>query len=74
MYSPETLATLGTQDTGHTISRTICPVSCVPNVSSVSGLYILDCLIRFLKRLITTNGMSCVLCTQCCQCLWTVHS
>ena len=23
------------------------PVSCLPNVTSVSGLYILDCLIRF---------------------------
>jgi hypothetical protein len=27
---------------------TVCPVSCVPNVSSVSELYILDCLIGFL--------------------------
>jgi hypothetical protein len=43
MYSPETLTTLGTQDL-----PTVCPVSCVPNVSSVSGLYILDCLIGFL--------------------------
>jgi hypothetical protein len=33
MYSPETLETLGTQ---------------VPNVASVSGLYILNCLIDFL--------------------------
>jgi hypothetical protein len=31
------------------------PVSCVPNVVSVSGL-----------------SSSCVLCTQCCQCLWFV--
>jgi hypothetical protein len=49
-------------------------VSCVPNVASVSELYILDCLIGFLWRLITTNSLSCVLCTQCFQCLWTVHS
>jgi hypothetical protein len=69
MYSPETLETLGTQDTGQTVVPvsldctflfvslvfsnvyllpTVCPVSCVPNVSSVSGLYILDCLIDFL--------------------------
>jgi hypothetical protein len=42
MYSPETLATLGTKDTGQTVVPTVCPVSFVPNVASVSGLYILD--------------------------------
>ena len=36
------------------------PVSCVPNVASVSGLF-LFCL-----------SSSCVFCTQCCQCLWIV--
>jgi hypothetical protein len=46
----------------------ICPVSCVLNVASVSGLSILDCPFGFLSPL------SCVLCAQCCQCLWVVHS
>jgi hypothetical protein len=53
MYSPETLATLGTQDYTCGFSNvyllpTICPVSCVPYDVSVSGRYILDCLIGFL--------------------------
>jgi hypothetical protein len=38
----------------------IAPVSCVPNVAIISGLFILDC--------------PCVLCTQCCHYLWIVHS
>jgi hypothetical protein len=37
------------------------PVSCVPNVVSSSGLCVVLC-------------SSCVLCTQCCQFLWIVHS
>ena len=45
------------------------PVLFVPNVSSVSGLSILDCPFGFLERLFK----SCVLCTQCCQCLWIDH-
>ena len=64
----------------------ICSVSCVPNVTSVSGLSILDCPFSFLLRLF-------VLCLVCpmlpvsldcpfftspsvfsCQCLWIVHS
>jgi hypothetical protein len=54
MDNPEILETLVTQDTGHTIGSSIlsnvyllpivCPVSCVTNVSSISGLSILDCL------------------------------
>jgi hypothetical protein len=47
MYSSETLTTLDTQDNVYLLP-TVCPVSCVPNVASVSGLYILDCLIGFL--------------------------
>jgi hypothetical protein len=43
------------------------PVSCVPNVASVSGLSILDCPLFCLSS-------SCVLCVQCCQCLWIVYS
>ena len=38
----------------------LCPVSCVPNVASVSGLF-LFCF-----------SLSCILCTKCCQCLWVV--
>ena len=47
----------------------ICSVSCVPNVASVSGLSILDC-----PLVISNVYLFCVLCTQCCQCLWIVHS
>jgi hypothetical protein len=45
----------------------LCPVSCVSKVASVSGLSILDGPLFYLS-------LSCVLCTQCCQCLWIVHS
>jgi hypothetical protein len=39
--------------------RFICPVSCVPNVASVSGLSILDCPFRFsLPFIQLTNGKS----------------
>jgi hypothetical protein len=57
MDNPETLVTLGTQDTGQINVREnrrlfsltfICPVSCVPNVTSVSGLSIIDCSFGFL--------------------------
>jgi hypothetical protein len=75
MNNPEIMATLGTQDTeaikneqsrdngniGYTRHKfLIAPVSCVPNVAIISGLFILDC--------------PCVLCTQCCHYLWIVHS
>jgi hypothetical protein len=123
MDNPETLATLGTQDTGQRVEKTkgtmkngqprdtgnigyirhrtkgrvnqrdnllmypmlpvslgcpfsivslvffnLCPVTCVPNDASISGLSILDCPFGLLYPL------SCVLCTQCWQCLWIVHS
>ena len=42
----------------------ICLVSCVSNVASVSRLCILDCPLVF-----SNVYLSCVLCTQCCQCL-----
>ena len=45
------------------------PVSCVTNVTGVSGLSILDYPFGFL-----TIILFCVLCFQCCQCLWTIHS
>ena len=60
------------------------PVSCVPNVASVSGLSILDCsfvlclvypmLPVFLDYLFLIAPSSCVLCTQCCQCFWIIYS
>jgi hypothetical protein len=76
----------------------ICPVSCVSNVTSFSGLSILRCPFSFLSRLfvlclvcpmlpvslacpffvapsIFSNVyLSCVLCVQCYQFLWLVHS
>jgi hypothetical protein len=61
MDNPETLVALSTQDTGQInvkknrgdnpprFSLTfICPMSCVLNVDSVSGLSILDCPLGFL--------------------------
>ena len=84
------------------------PVSCVPNVASFSGMFILDCPFCFLWRLFVLFAFvlclvypmlpvflecsfliapsvfsdvylfcllsSCVLCTQCCQFFWNVHS
>ena len=45
----------------------ICPVSCVPYVTSFSGLYF------FIAPSVFSNiGLSCVLCTLCCQFLWIV--
>ena len=62
----------------------LCPVSCVSSVASVSGLFILDCtfvLCLVCPVLPVSLGCSfliapssCVLCVQCCQCLWVVHS
>ena len=45
----------------------ICPVSCVPYVTSFSGLYF------FIAPSVFSNiGFSCVLCTLCYQFLWVV--
>ena len=64
----------------------ICPVSYVPNVASVSGLSIfyfpfgfflpvsLDCPFLTAPSVFSNVYLSCVLCAQCCQCLWIVHS
>jgi hypothetical protein len=45
-----------------------------PNVASVSGLSILDC--RHLNRFLCCVLFVVVQCfiSQCCQCLWIVHS
>jgi hypothetical protein len=51
------------------------PVSFVHNIASVSGLSILNCPFGFLYNVyLFCLSSSCVLCTQCCQCLWIVHS
>ena len=64
----------------------ICPVSCVSNVASVSGLSIfyfpfgfvlpvsLDCPFLTAPSVFSNVYLSCVLCVQCCQFLWLVHS
>ena len=46
----------------------ICPVYCVSNVASVSGLSIVDYTFGF-----SNVYLPCVLCTQCCQCLRIVY-
>jgi hypothetical protein len=57
------------------------PVSCVSSVASVSGLFILDCTFVLYLVCPVSRGCSfliapssCVLCVQCCQSLWVVHS
>jgi hypothetical protein len=97
--NPESLVTLGTQDTvrrgnqGIQYGQCFCiiyswlllrPVSCVSNVASVSGLSILDCsfvlylvypmLPVFLDYLFLIAPSSCVLCIQCCQWFWIIYS
>jgi hypothetical protein len=76
----------------------ICPVSCVSNVASFTGLSILRCRFSFLWRVFvlflvcpmlpvslaclfffapsvfSNVYLSCVLCVQCYQFLWVVHS
>ena len=60
----------------------VCPVSCVPNVASVSGLSILVSVpnvasvsgLSILDCPLFCLSSSCVLCAQCCQCLWIVYS
>jgi hypothetical protein len=39
----------------------VCPMSCLPSVASVSGMFVLDCRLGFLWRLFTTYSLSCVL-------------
>ena len=48
------------------------PVSCVPNVASVYGLlvFVLCLVYPMLSVSMDCFSSSCVLCTQCCQCLW----
>ena len=61
------------------------PVSCVPNVASVSGLFdfvlclvctmspvFLDCPVSCVPNVASVSGLSCVLCVQCCQCFWII--
>jgi hypothetical protein len=58
----------------------VCPVLRVPNVASVSGLSILGyplcCVYPMLPVSLCCPFLvtPCVACTQCCQCLWVVHS
>ena len=47
----------------------ICPVSCVPYVSSFSELSILF----YCPSVLSNVYLSCVLCTLCCKFLWIVY-
>jgi hypothetical protein len=89
-YNPETSTTLGTQYTGrrHTIQRhrqhwvhntqdediQSRDIDNVPNVVDVSGLYVFVLCIVYPMFSMSLDCMSssCVLCTQCCRCLWIV--
>ena len=52
------------------------PLSCVPNVASFSELLIVVLVFcaMFCVLFVFILSSSCVLCTQCCQFLWNVHS
>ena len=69
----ETLSTLGTQDTGSIVY--LHPVSCVPNVDSVSRLFIfiLYLVCPMLTLSLDCLTSSCILCTQCWYCLSIVY-
>ena len=52
----------------------LCLVCCVPNVVSFSGLFVsvLCVVYPMLSVSLDCLSLSCVLCTQCCQCFWIV--
>ena len=72
-HNRETLSTLGTQDTGSIVY--LHPVSCVPNVDIVSRLFIF--ILYLVCPMLTVSldclSSSCILCTQCWQCLSIVY-
>ena len=53
---------------------TVCSVSCVLNVTYILGLSFIAWLFEYLYRLFITHRLFCVLCTQCCLYLRSVHS
>ena len=69
----KTLSTLGTQDTGSIVY--LHPVSCVPNVDIVSRvfIFILYLVCPMLTLSLDCLSSSCILCTQCWQCLSIVY-
>ena len=72
-HNRETLSTLGTQDTGSIVY--LHPVSCVSNVDIVSRLFIF--ILYLVCPMLTVSldclSSSCILCTQCWQCLSIVY-
>ena len=54
-----------------TFTYCLCPVSCVFNVVSVSGLSIIG--FPSVVSNVYLLSLYCVLCIQCCMCLWIVH-
>ena len=53
---------------------TVCSVSCVLNVTYIPGKSFIAWLFEYLYRLFITHRLFCVLCTQCCLYLRSVHS
>jgi hypothetical protein len=49
------------------------PVSCMSNVASVSGFVMGLCLVCPMLPVSLDLSWACVLCVQCCQCLWICH-
>ena len=71
--NPETLSTLGTQDTGSIVY--LHPVSCVPNVDIVSRLFIFILYLVYPMLTVSLDYLSssCILCAQCWHCLSSVY-
>ena len=72
-HNRETLSTLGTQDTGSIVY--LHPVSCVPNVDSVSRLFVFILYLVYPMLTVSVDYLSssCILCAQCWHCLSSVY-
>ena len=55
------------------LQSVLCLVSCLTNVASVSGFFIVSSVSSNVYLLPTVCPVSCVLFDKCCQCLWILH-